>query len=128
MELKTLTIDDIRSFHPCYDPSRYLPEDWRGTVVDILRVTDCPAQDRIWVATNLLDNRTNRLFAVWCERQALARIKNPDLRSVAACDVAERFANGQATLAELEAAWDAARDAAWDDQVNHLIEMLESSQ
>jgi hypothetical protein len=37
-----------------------------------------------------------------------------DQRSVAALDVAERHANGNATGPELAAAWDAARAAAWD--------------
>ncbi len=118
MELKQITINDIRSFDPkpCYDPARYLPEDWTGTALDILRVTDCPAEDRLWVVCHedLIDARTLRLFAVWCARQALALIDNPDPRSIAACDVAERFANGQATNDELDAARDAARDAAWD--------------
>ena len=57
--------------------------------------------------------RTARLFAVWCAREALSRIDNPDPRSVDACDVAERYANGNATDDELEAAsaaaWYAAR-------------------
>ena len=115
MTLKTLTINDIRSFRPCYDPSRYLPEDWSGTVVDILRVTDCPAEDRMWVVCReeLIDARTLRLFAVWCARQSLKLETNPDQRSVNACDVAERYANGSATGIELAAAWDAARAAAW---------------
>jgi hypothetical protein len=63
------------------------------------------------------NDRTARLFAVWCAREALKLIDNPDPRSVAACDVAERYANGEATDDELAAAWAAAwaaaRDAAW---------------
>ena len=117
MELKTLTIDDIRSFRPCYDPTRFLPEYWQGTVIDILRVTDCPAEDRLWVVCreDLIDARTLRLFAVWCARQALKLESDPDPRSVNACDVAERYANGEATdqlAAARDAAWAAARDAA----------------
>ena len=114
--MKTYTLADIRALSPCYDPADKVSEDWTGTVADILRLENVEAQDRIWVATNLLDGRTNRLFAVWCAREALKLIANPDPRSVAACDTAERFANGEATVAELsaasEAAW-AARAAAW---------------
>lgn len=58
------------------------------------------------------NERTARLFAVWCARQALALVDNPDPRSVAACDVAERYANSEASKDELTAAWDAAMDAA----------------
>ena len=60
------------------------------------------------------NDKTARLFAVWCAREALKLIDNPDPRSVNACDVAERYANGEATKEELAAAWDAAMYAAWD--------------
>lgn len=64
-------------------------------------------------------DREIRLFAVWCARQVQHLMT--DQRSLDALDVAERFANGQATEEELKsaeaAAWDASRDvarAAWD--------------
>ena len=116
--MRTITLGDIRALEPCYDPSRYLPEDWTGTVLDILDIKEAPSPDRIWLATKFIGDRTNRLFAVWCARRALALIANPDPRSVNAVDVAERFANGEATNEELAAAeaaaWDAAGAAAWD--------------
>jgi hypothetical protein len=118
--MKTFTLDDIRNLHPCYDPKRYAPEGWSGTLVDILDATQISAKDRIWVVAGLLDDRTNRLFAVWCARQALALVGNPDPRSVNACDVAERYANGEATLEELHAA----SDAAWAVQIALLREMI----
>ena len=66
----------------------------------------------IWVATRrgVLDDRTLRLFAVWCARQVQHLMTDP--RSVAALDAAERFANGEAAEDELAAA-DAAAAAAW---------------
>jgi hypothetical protein len=106
-------MSDLRATEPCCDPAKYAPEDWTGTVLDILRAEAVPAEDRIWLATHFIDDKTNRLFAVWCAREALKLVPNPDPRSVAACDVAERYANGLATaeeLAEAEAAW---ADAAW---------------
>ena len=115
-ELPVFTINDIRALGPCYDPARYLPEDWRGTAADVLAVKDCPVEDRFWVVMRegWIDERTLRLFAAWCARQALALIDNPDSRSIEACNVAERFANGEATQEELAAARDAARAAASD--------------
>ena len=115
-----IAINDIRSKSPCYDPVRFLPEDWQGTLLDILNIEACPAGDRIWVVTNFLDERANRLFAVWCAREALKLIAEPDARSVKACNVAERFANGEATQDELAAASDAASDA----QIEQLKTML----
>ena len=127
--MKTYTLDDIRNLDPkpCYDPERYAPEDWTGTLVDILRAEAVPAEDRIWVVAGFLDDRTNRLFAVWCARNALSLIDNPDPRSIAACDIAERYANGVATNYELAAAKAAAGDAARAAQIQHLIEMIEAS-
>ena len=57
-------------------------------------------------------DRDARLFAVWCARQVQCLMT--DKRSVAALDVAERFANGQATENELDAARDAAWAATWN--------------
>lgn len=65
----------------------------------------------IWIATRqgVLSDRELRLFAVWSARQVQHLMTDP--RSVAALDVAERHANGEATDDELQAARDAARAA-----------------
>ena len=55
------------------------------------------------------DDRSARLFACDCADRALALLKKPDPRSVEAVAVARRFAVGDATREQL----DAARDAAW---------------
>ena len=52
-----------------------------------------------------------RLFAVRCARRVQHLM--PDPRSIAALDVAERYANGKATNAELAEARAAAKGAAW---------------
>lgn len=110
--MKTFTIADIRSWDPCYDPARYLPEDWEGTVLDLLRIKAIPVEDRFWVVLreDLIDAKTLRLFAVWCARQVQHLMT--DSRSIEAIDVAEKFALGEATQEELAAARVAARDAA----------------
>ena len=110
--MKTLTIEDIRDLEPCYDPTEYLPEDWSGTVLDILDIKDCSLEDRLWVVTFFLSDKVNRLFAVYCARQAIALVENPDERVLEAVEVAERFALGKATKKELAAARVAA-DAVW---------------
>src|SRR5574343_167438 len=101
MELKTFTIKDIRSWHPCYDPSRYLPEGWSGNALDILRMENIPADDRLWVVLRkeVLDAKTLRLFAVLCARSVEHLFTDARYRN--AIDVAERYAHGLATDEEV---------------------------
>jgi len=99
-----LTTDIIKSYAPCYCPTKYIPKDWSGSLVDILKMEEVSKLDRLWVARHAMDDKGNRLFAVWCAREALKLIPNPDPRSVEACNVSERFANGEATKEELKIA------------------------
>ena len=53
-----------------------------------------------------------RLFAVWCARQVQHLTTDP--RSIAAIDVAERYAYGNATAEDLQAASAGSLEAVWD--------------
>lgn len=70
----------------------------------------------LWVDVrdNILTDQQRRQFAVWCARQVQHLMTDP--RSVAALDVAERHARGEATDEELaraaRAAWAASADSA----------------
>jgi hypothetical protein len=57
------------------------------------------------------DDKSARLFACWCVRQIWHLLE--DERSKNAVIVAEKYANGEATQEELDAAWAAAGTAAW---------------
>ena len=103
----------IRQFDPCYDPSKVMPEGEMELLTAYKKYGHLvPKKDIVWILTNLLDDKQQRLFAVWCAREALKLIENPDIISLNTCNVAERFANGEATEEELNAAWDAS-NAAW---------------
>ena len=97
----------------------------RGTYIRFAHKQPIPLQsilesngpdDALWALRCVTGcDRDARLFAVWCARQVQHMMK--DERSLNALDVAEKFANGNATEEERDAAraaaWDAARAAAW---------------
>lgn len=111
--MKTLTWADFAKHEPCYNPAEKYGE-WQGTILDLMQHPDIPNQDKIWAFTRegIVDDKTLRLFAIACARR-VQHLMN-DQRSLDALDVAERYANGNATEDELYAASDAARAAAWD--------------
>ena len=59
----------------------------------------------IWTATRekVLTDKEFRLFAVWSARQIQHLMEDP--RSIVALDVAEKYANGQASYEDLTSAW-----------------------
>ena len=120
------TLNAIRSKSPCSEGWKKLLAHLGKSAADdeplsLLTILDSNGlDDAIWCLRAVTGHdKEIRLFAVWCARQVQHLMA--DQRSVNALDVAERFANGDATEEELEAAraaagaaaWDAAGDAAW---------------
>ena len=118
MTLKTkiseFDAEKIDSWEPCYPASKHIKPGEIHTVITLLDRKDIPFDDRLWVIMRdeLVSDKLMRLFAVWCARQVQHLMK--DERSIKALDVAEAFANGNATKEELAAAWSVARSAASD--------------
>ena len=118
--MKTISNRIIRKFKPCYDPSEVVADESEElTVIEWVnkyRDKVYNKSDIIWLLCNkhFMTDKDMRLFAVWCAREALKLVDNPDARSINACDVAERYANGEATEEELSDAWADAWDAAQD--------------
>lgn len=130
------TLNAIRAHGPCADGWRKLLSHLGKTEADdeplsIVTVLDSNGlDDALWCLRAVTGHdREIRLYAVWCARQVQHLMTDP--RSLAALDVAERYANGLATDAERaaagaaawDAAWDAARAAAWDAQSARLREV-----
>jgi hypothetical protein len=126
--MKTLTWADFAEHEPCYNAAEKYGE-WEGTILDLMQHPEIPDGDKLWAFTRegIVGEKTLRLFAVNCARKVQHLMK--DQRSIDALDVAERYANGNATEDELaaarkaagaagawarEAARGAARDAAWE--------------
>lgn len=98
--MKTLTINDIRALEPCYDPIKHLPEDWSGTIQELLCYEHIPAKDRLWVAmkTKLLSDHVLKEFGAGCAR-LVEHLANDD-RVINCNNVTERFLDGNATEQE----------------------------
>lgn len=111
------TLNQIRSHSPCTDGWRKLLAHLGKTAPDneplpLLTVLDSNGLDDALWCLRAVDgyDREKRLLAVRFARRVQHLMRDP--RSLAALDVAERHANGQATDEELKAARDAASAAA----------------
>jgi hypothetical protein len=113
------TLNKIREHLPCTGGWEKLLRTLGKTKADneplsLITILDSNGLDDALWCLRAVDGyeKEMRLYAVWCARQVQHLMK--DKRSLDALDVAERFANGYATLVELDAAWSSARDAAED--------------
>lgn len=114
----TTTLNAIRAHSPCSEGWQKLLTHLGKTSADdeplpLVTILDSNGlDDALWCCRVLPEyDRKWRLFAVWCARQVHHLMT--DERSITALDVAERFANGEASENELAAAGDAAWAAAW---------------
>ncbi len=128
------TLNKIRAHRPCANGWTKLLRHLGKTQADdeslaLVTILDSNGlDDALWCLSACEGiNREARLYAVWCARQVQHLMT--DQRSLAALDVAERHANGDATDEELDAAvaaalaatrtatrtaaWAAAGNAAW---------------
>ena len=108
------TLNKIRAHSPCKDGWEQLLKHLGKTKADdepllITTILDSNGLDDALWCFRAVEGRDKeiRLYAVGCARQVQHLMT--DARSLAALDVTERYANGEATEEEL----DAARDAAW---------------
>lgn len=104
--MKTINIKDIRYLNPCYDPIKHLPEDWSGTIQELLCYEHIPAIDRLWVAvkSQFLSERVLKEYAVACAR-VVEHLAN-DERVVNCNNATERFLDGKDTEQERIAVYD----------------------
>jgi hypothetical protein len=103
------TLNKIRAHHPCRDGWEQLLRGLNKTAADdeplwIDQVLDHNGLDDALRCLRVVENcdREIRLYAVWCARRVQHLIIDP--RSIAALDVAERHARGEASDEELRAA------------------------
>ncbi|MCC5851166.1 MAG: hypothetical protein JJU29_24000 [Verrucomicrobia bacterium] len=116
MAMKT-TLNKIREHSPCKSGWEKLLSHLGKTHADdeplsLLTIIDSNGvNDALWCLRAVENHdREIRLYSVWCARQVQHLVT--DQRSLDGLDVAERFANGEATQDELAAAYAAAYAAA----------------
>lgn len=125
--MKTITYEDFVSFKPCWltdgktrikhaaQLARYrkMRDEW--SALEILRLDEVEAKDRLWLALReeLIDAPILHEFACRCAERAIARIDKPDERSVAAIEAKRKWLRGEISNKELYAAWGAAVEAHW---------------
>ena len=119
-----ITYAQIKALDPCYDPSKFIPVDYEGTLIDILKMTNVPVKERLWIVvqhTNMTDKQLH-LYGLACAR--MAEQYTTDLRVKECNDTTEAYINGRTTIGQLiaaesaawsawSAAWSAAESAAW---------------
>lgn len=125
------TLNRIREHSPCSDGWKRLirhlgtdfPMDKPFPMVEILNAGGDGLDDCLWaLRAEPQHAKLYRLYAVRRARSVQHLMKGP--RSIAAIDVAERYAHGTATEDERDAARAAASDAAWAAASTDLREML----
>jgi hypothetical protein len=128
--MKTITTDEFIELESYCGEERargLAGDKERWSAVEILALEEIPAvgRFRIVLREELMPAPVLHEFMCRCAERALALVKEPDPRSVAAIETARRWMRGEATDAELEAAekaawaaagaaWAAAGDAAGD--------------
>ena len=116
---KTINNELIRKFNPCYDPKEIIKNEKEylkiSKWISKYRAKVKKPNEIIWLLCRgeFMSDKDMRLFAVWCAREAIKSQKLVDERSLNAIDIAEKFANGEASVENLSAARSAARSAAW---------------
>ena len=120
MKKQFITLELLKSFDPCYNPEKIgFTKKLKLTPLEAIEQFSDKVENKddiMWILCRkeFMSERDMRLFAVWCAREALKLDDNPDERSINACNVAEKFANGNATKEEMAAARDAAWATTWD--------------
>ncbi len=98
---KTITIAEIRSFNPCYDPNKYLPESYNDSLTALLENKEIPPKDRLWVVVrnSLMTQLQLKYYGLGCARLAEKFTTNPVIK---ACnDATELFLKGSINREEL---------------------------
>ena len=120
----TVKLKDIRKNEPCEDRWKKLlehlgvsPSDAKTdeTPISLMTILDSNGfDDCIWCFCALDEKHENSVRLLVCDfaERSMKYVSEDEKRPQLAIDTARKYANGQATKEELDAAWDSASDAA----------------
>lgn len=113
MKLPNLTYRQIKDLGPCYDPIKYIPEDWEGTGLDILDIEGPSISDKFWVVLNgkFIPDELLHEFSCRCAEHVLHLYETQypnDFRPRKAIEAKRKWMKKEITDKELDTAWDAA--------------------
>lgn len=126
-----MNIQDLRALQPCYDPIRYFSEDWQGSITDVLRMEQIPAEDRIWVAarTPEISDQVKEAFIRWCSPKARFTESSASQFIVTASNATARAISWHVRQnvdpMGFESACRVAQTASRKGQINKIIELIE---
>ena len=115
MNMVSITREKLLEYIPEYEA--FIPEGKNTfTALEVLELEEIPAKDRLWLVlrTEFIDPKILHKFACLCAERALSRIEHPDPRSVAAIEAKRKWMRGKISDGEMEYAYKAADNAAWD--------------
>lgn len=130
--MKTVNVQAIRKWNPCYDPATYKGEQWTGNAIDIFAIPEIPVNDKFWIVLreDLLDKTVLQEFATWCADQVRHLDTGRDFKAIPE-ETEERLALSAIHHASHGQAFEAARNAALVlkdvervRQINKLLELI----
>ena len=121
--MKTVTYEQFLEFEPCWlgdgraeKLAKIGARKKEWTALDVLKLRGVSIEDKFWAVLReeFIEAPVLHEFACRCAERALTNAKVTDERSWTAIKVKRLWLKGEATDAELAAAWAAAGAAAWD--------------
>jgi hypothetical protein len=95
---KTISLDLIQSFNPCYNPSNIIDENEILSIkAAYIKYKDkVNPQDIVWILCrkDFLTDTQLKHFALFCAKQAICYIANPDPRITKCIETTEKYLNG----------------------------------
>lgn len=65
-----ITINDIRKFPVCQDPSNWISEDWQGELIDLYELANLDIDGKILMGVFFLSSEELLAFCDFCKAQA----------------------------------------------------------